>query len=41
MRTFLLLPLFFGSAFFAVAQDDEIDSSQDKIKVERAVCAMG
>jgi len=37
MRTFLLLPLFFGSAFFAVAQDDEIDSSQDKIKVESAV----
>lgn len=37
MRTFLLLPLIFGSSFFAVAQDDEIDSSQDKIKVEKAV----
>jgi hypothetical protein len=37
MRTFLLLQLFISSAFFAVAQDDEIDSSQDKIKVENAV----
>ncbi len=37
MRSFLLLTLFLGSVFFATAQDDEIDSSQDKIKVERAV----
>lgn len=37
MRTFLLFTLLFASAFFAIAQDDEIDSSQDKIKVERAV----
>lgn len=38
MRTFLLLPFIFGSTYFAFAQEeDEIDSSQDKIKVENAV----
>lgn len=37
MRTFLLVSLVFGFTFFAAAQEDEIDSSQDKIKVEKAV----
>lgn len=37
MKIFLLITLFTLGTFTLTAQDDEIDSSQDKIKVENAV----